>query len=185
MSLITDVEISGRLTLARQLSHDYPPENSLVSSVLLLGDRQARYTNLFDQTTWTNEWSDTVIGGSTSAQFNDVLYPIQVTNRGAITEQWALIFTSANSFRIVGKSVGQIGVGDLTTLCAPENPATQTPYFVLDPLGWGGGWSTGNVLRFDTIGAECPIQLARTIRQSDATMADDQFELQLRGNVNK
>ena len=185
MSLVRDVEISGRLSLARQLSHNYPASSTLVSSVLLAGDRQARYTNLFDQATWTNEWSDTVIGDETSAQFNEVLYPITVTNRGAITEEWALIFTSASVFRIVGRSVGQIGVGDITTPCAPNNPATGVPYWSINPLAFGAGWSAGNVLRFNTIGAEFPVQVARTILQSDASMADDKFALQIRGNVNK
>lgn len=185
MSLVRDVEISGRLSLARQLSHNYPAASTLVSSVLLAGDRQARYTNLFDQATWTNEWSDTVIGDETSAQFNEVLYPITVTNRGAITEEWALIFTSASVFRIVGRSVGQIGVGDITTPCAPNNPATGVPYWSINPLAFGSGWSAGNVLRFNTIGAEFPVQVARTILQSDASMADDKFALQIRGNVNK
>lgn len=185
MSLVRDVEISGRLSLARQLSHNYPASSTLVSSVLLAGDRQARYTNLFDQATWTNEWSNTVIGNETSAQFNEVLYPITVTNRGAITEEWALIFTSASVFRIVGRSVGQIGVGDITTPCAPNNPATGVPYWSINPLAFGAGWSAGNVLRFNTIGAEFPVQVARTILQSDASMADDKFALQIRGNVNK
>ncbi len=185
MSLVRDVEISGRLSLARQLSHDYPAASTLVSSVLLAGDRQARYTNLFDQATWTNEWSDSLIGTETSAQFNEVLYPITVTNRGAITEDWALIFTSSSAFRIVGKSVGQIGIGDITTPCAPVNPATGVPYWSINPLAFGAGWSSGNVLRFTTIGAEFPVQVARTIMQSDASMADDKFELRTRGNVNK
>lgn len=185
MSLLRDVEINGRLSLARPLSHDYPASSTLVSSVLIAGDRQARYTNLFDQNTWTNEWADHVIGDETSAQFNDTLYPIIVTNRGAITEDWALIFTSSNSFRIIGKSVGQIGAGDITSQSAPGNPATGVPYWVINPLGWGAGWSVGNVLRFKTIGAEFPVQIARTIMQSQASMADDKFELQIRGNVNK
>ena len=41
------------------------------------------------------------------------------------------------------------------------------------------------MLRFNTIGAEFPVQVARTILQSDASMADDKFALQIRGNVNK
>ncbi|MGL6458177.1 hypothetical protein ACSZNG_03650 [Aeromonas hydrophila] len=49
MSLVTDVEISGRLRLARPLSHDYSAADTHVSSALIIGDLWARYTGLFDR----------------------------------------------------------------------------------------------------------------------------------------
>ncbi|MFM5634334.1 curculin (mannose-binding) lectin protein, partial [Aeromonas veronii] len=71
MSLVTDVEISGRLVLARPLSHAYDAADTLVSSALIMGDLWARYTNLFDQKVWTNKWQDFVDGEPTTAQYND------------------------------------------------------------------------------------------------------------------
>ena len=96
MSLVSDVEISGRLTLARPLSHAYDAADTYVSSALIIGDLWARYTGLFDQKSWTNVWSDYLIGDQSTAQYNDTVYPILVTNRGALQERWAVIFTSSS-----------------------------------------------------------------------------------------
>ncbi|WOQ12507.1 curculin (mannose-binding) lectin protein [Aeromonas media] len=185
MSLVSDVEISGRLQLARPLSHAYDAADTLVSSALIIGDLWARYTGLFDQKSWTNVWSDYLIGDQSTAQYNDTDYPIQVTNRATLQERWAIIFNSSTNFVLVGEHVGQIAVGDVNTDLAPINPNNGQPYFRLDHRGWGAGWSSGNVLRFTTQAAAYPLWVIRTILQSVAAQETDKFELQLRGNVNR
>ncbi|WP_461601847.1 curculin (mannose-binding) lectin protein [Aeromonas rivipollensis] len=185
MSLVSDVEISGRLTLARPLSHAYDAADTYVSSALIIGDLWARYTGLFDQKSWTNVWSDYLIGDQSTAQYNDTDYPIQVTNRATLQERWAIIFNSSTNFVLVGEHVGQIAVGDVNTDLAPINPNNGQPYFRLDHRGWGAGWSSGNVLRFTTQAAAYPLWVIRTILQSVAAQETDKFELQLRGNVNR
>ncbi|NEX82723.1 curculin (mannose-binding) lectin protein [Aeromonas rivipollensis] len=185
MSLVSDVEISGRLTLARPLSHAYDAADTYVSSALIIGDLWARYTGLFDQRSWTNVWSDYLIGDQSTAQYNDTDYPIQVTNRATLQERWAIIFNTSTSFVLVGEHVGQIAVGDVNTDLAPINPNNGQPYFRLDHRGWGAGWSSGNVLRFTTQAAAYPLWVIRTILQSVAAQETDKFELQLRGNVNR
>ncbi|WP_342057829.1 curculin (mannose-binding) lectin protein [Aeromonas sp. OTU364] len=185
MSLVSDVEISGRLTLARPLSHAYDAADTYVSSALIIGDLWARYTGLFDQKSWTNVWSDYLIGDQSTAQYNDTDYPIQVTNRASMQERWAIIFNSSTNFVLVGEHVGQIAVGDVNTDLAPINPNNGQPYFRLDHRGWGAGWSSGNVLRFTTQAAAYPLWVIRTILQSVAAQETDKFELQLRGNVNR
>ncbi|MDX7609428.1 curculin (mannose-binding) lectin protein [Aeromonas caviae] len=185
MSLVSDVEISGRLTLARPLSHAYDAADTYVSSALIIGDLWARYTGLFDQKSWTNVWSDYLIGDQSTAQYNDTDYPILVTNRATLQERWAIIFNSSTSFVLVGEHVGQIAVGDVNTDLAPINPNNGQPYFRLDHRGWGAGWSSGNVLRFTTQAAAYPLWVIRTILQSVAAQETDKFELQLRGNVNR
>lgn len=183
MSLVTDVEISGRLTLARPLSHDYD-NDSVVSSALIAGNIWSRVLNVFDQKTWTGAFSNNLIGDETAAQYNATDFPLSVTNRGAIEQRWAIVFTSSTAFKVIGEYVGQIAVGNTETECAPINPNTKVPYFRLNPLGWGSGWATNNVLRFNTQGANFPIWVIRTVLQSVAAQDEDQFELQLRGNVN-
>ncbi len=185
MSLVSDVEISGRLRLSRPLSHAYDAADTYVSSALIIGDLWARYTGLFDQKSWTNVWSDYLIGDQSTAQYNDTDYPIQVTNRATLQERWAIIFNSSTSFVLVGEHVGQIAVGDVNTDLAPINPNNGQPYFRLDHRGWGAGWSSGNVLRFTTQAAAYPLWVIRTILQSVAAQETDKFELQLRGNVNR
>lgn len=82
-------------------------------------------------------------------------YPITATNRGALTERWVVRMTNSTSFEVIGENVGVIATGNTSADCAPNNPATGVPYFRLPALGWGNGWATGNVLRFNTIGSQC------------------------------
>lgn len=185
MAVVTDVQVSGYVTLMNALSHDYPKDDTYCSSALIAGDLQARVANVFDQRTWTQEWSDELIGDDTDAEYNATQYPIAVTNRGAITERWSLVFTGSTAFKVIGEHVGQIALGDTTTECKPTNPATSVPYFTLDPLGWGAGWSAGNVLRFNTVGATFPVWIARTVLQGPATVESDEFRIQIRGNANR
>lgn len=185
MAVVTDVQINGRLSLNRPLTHAFPANSSYASSALVITDMQARAYGKFSQESWTNAWSDAIIGNPILAQYNDVQYPITVSNRGSAEEKWAIIFTSNTAFRVVGKSLGQIATGDINSDCAPVNPATNTPYFTIQALGWGGGWSAGNVLRFNTAGANYPIWMARTVLQGPATALNDSFQMQLRGDIDR
>ena len=182
MALVSDLQINGTLTLTRALSHAYPT-GSYVSSALVIGDMWARVSVFFHQATWTGEWKDTRIGSDTTAKYNRTAYPIGVTNKGAITERWAIIFTSSTAFKLVGEYVGQIALGNINENFAPPNPETNEPYFTIDYRGWGSGWATGNVVRLNTIGANYPIWIARTVLQSEAASGSDQFRICVRGDV--
>lgn len=185
MAMISDVQLNGDLTLTRQLSHDYPL-GSYVSSALMGGDLHARVSVLFDQATWSgNQWADAVSGSGATASFNDVLAPIEVSNAGALTERWVIQFTNTTTFAVIGEHVGQIAVGNTATDLSPINPASGQPYFTLRALGWGSGWSAGNALRFNTIGAMLPAWVARTIQQGPETVTADSFTLLARGDVDR
>ncbi len=183
-AVMTDVQISGLIKLNQGVTHAYPL-GSMVSSAMYMGDLQARAFGRFSQESWTGVWSDSIIGNATISQFNDVSYPITTNNRGSLEESWALIFTSNTAFRVVGKSVGQIATGNVNTDIAPVNPATNAPYFSLNALGWGDGWSAGNVLRFNTAAANYPIWIARTLLQGPASTQDDSFKIQVRGDIDR
>lgn len=185
MALVTDVQINGRLALNRPLTHTFPANSTLVSSALIFGDLQGRVFNLFSQESWTNVWSDSLIGNGTTAQFNEAVYPIVTTNRGSEEEDWALIFTTSTAFRVVGKNVGQIAVGSTSADLSPMNPARGAPYWSLNALGFGGGWSAGNVIRFKTAAANAPAWAARTVLQGPVTSLDDSFQLQARGDIDR
>lgn len=185
MLLCSKADISGELTFTRTLTHDYPADTSYVSSALIAGDLNARSTNSFEQVTWTGVWSNTRIGSAPTANYNETLYPIAMSNRGAITERWALIFTNTTTFNIVGESVGVIGTGTTGATCAPLNPASGTPFFSVPAGGWGAGWATGNVYRFNTFACGVPLWLVRTVLQGPATLADDKFSIAFRGDVDR
>lgn len=178
-------DISGQLKVISSLTHHFPADTSFVSSALMFGDLLARSHNYIEQSTWTGLWSDERIGSAPLSNFNDGQYPVTVTNRGAITERWALIFTNSTSLRIVGENVGDIGTGNTGTDCAPINPATSAPYFVLPALGWGSGWAAGNVLRFNTAACGAPFWVARTVLQGPATLQSDVFSMAFRCDVDR
>lgn len=179
------LSISGlNVTLSRPVTHDYPI-GSTVSASLIFGDIRARVGTVFDQQTWTGEWSDVPIGSTAAAQYNQYAYPILVTNDGAISERWRLQFTNTDTFNVVGEQVGQIAVGNTTTTTAPTNPATGQPYFTIDPLGFGSGWSAGNVIRFNTDGAQAPVWVMRVIQAGPDSGNPDSFELAIRGDVDR
>lgn len=185
MMLCSVADISGKLTFTRALTHDYPANTSFVSSALVMGDVFSRAYNSFEQVSWTGVWSDSRIGNAPTANYNETQNPIVVTNDGAITERWSLIFTNTTTFNIVGEKVGVIGTGTTGTTIAPVNPATGKPYFTLAASGWGAGWATGNVYRFNTAACGAPFWIVRTVLQGPATLQDDKFTLAFRGDVDR
>jgi len=184
MGLIRDVQINGQLTFTKPLTHNYDAVDTIVGSALVIGDMQARYTRKFVQGSWSNAWADEPSSGIL-ANYNDSLYPLQVTNKGAIQERWALIFTDAQSFRCIGEYSGQIGTGTANADYAPINPVTSVPYFAIKKEGWGAGWANGNVLRFNTVAANFPVWVIRTVKQSEPAVLSDQFQIMLRGDIDR
>ena len=182
MRLVTDVQFTGEITLARPLLRAFP-EGTQVSTLIEFGDLKSRVAAFFRQATWTGVWQDTVIGNTPSGSYNDAIYPLALSNRGAIPQRWALVFTSATAFNILSEDLGVIGTGTTLADCEPTNPATAVPYFSLAAAGWSGGWAAGNVLRFNTAGTVSPFWLARTTQIDPEGFGDDDFRVELRGDV--
>ncbi len=182
--VVSEADISGRLKFTRSITHNFPANTSFVSTALTFGDLFGRVADVFDQQTWTGAWSDARIGADTLATYNTIDHPLTTTNRGAVTERWALIFTSNTAFRVVGENYGQVGVGDINTLCQPYNTAALAPFFSISPAGWGGGWAAGNVLRLNTFACGAAFGVVRTVLQGSDTLASDQFTLAFRTDVN-
>jgi len=186
--LIADAQITGEIAFNRPLAHAYP-SGATLSTCLILGemngsqDIQARVENLFDQQTWTGVFSDERIGNQTDAQYNDVVYPLLVDNRNAITERWAIHFTSGSAFEVIGESSGIIATGTTAQDCAPLNPRTTLPYFTIRKEGWGAGWSTGNVVRFNTIGGLAPVWFIRTTLAGEIEVPYDGFRYEVIGDA--
>lgn len=182
LNLLSDVQINGQVTLTTPLGRAFDADDSWLSSALLFGDLQARATNLFDQNTWTGAWANAVVGSQATAQFNDVDYPVEVLNDGAVSERWRISFTSSTAFQVIGENTGVIATGTTAANLQPTNALTGKPYFTLRAAGWGAGWAAGNQLRFNTVAAVAPIWIARTVLPG-ATLAGDSIDLQLRGDV--
>lgn len=182
-SLCTDVQINGDITLQSPLSHNFPAD-AQISAAIAYGDKQARQSVLFDQETWTSVWSDTQIGSAAAGSYNNTVYPIAVTNDGAIDERWAIVFTSPTAVNVIGESVGQVLTNvPISADIAPINPVGGKPYFVMDADGFSGGWSAQNVIRFNTLSATVPTWLARVIKPGAPTVTQDRTRLQYYGNA--
>ncbi|WP_079691616.1 hypothetical protein [Psychrobacter sp. DAB_AL43B] len=185
IALVIETDISGRVTLSTPITHDYSTA-AVFSSMLLAGDMQARAFNVFGQQSWGGVFSDTLIGNATTSQLQVTNNPIVATNRDAIEERWALVFTSATAFRIIGQTVGEIGTGSTTTLTAPINPMTGYPYFTIPAAAWGIGWSANNVVRINTAAAKYPIWIGNAIQQHQGSSSDNyDFTIGYHANIDR
>ena len=104
MSVLSDVQINGDLSIIAPVPWNLPATETTVSSAVVYGDLQARVKNFFSQKVWDNgipNWTDNRIGDQTTAQYNTVNFPVLVTNKGAIYGKWAIIFTSGSAFQAV------------------------------------------------------------------------------------
>ena len=184
MVLLAEAQINGALRTVGPITHDFPANTTQVAGALIFSDLAARIVRQFTQKTWDNIWSDSRNGDDTTAKYDSLHYPIAVTNRGALAQRWCIKFTAATTFDVIGEQLGVIATGTTNSQVSPLNPATEVPYFIIDPQGWGTGWATGNCLRFDTSAANAPLWLARTTMPGPVEEPTDNFTLQLRGDAN-
>ena len=185
IALVADTDISGRVTLSTLITHSYSTA-AVFSSMLVVGDMQARAFNVFSQKSWTSVFSDLLIGDRATSQLQIADYPIVVTNRDAIEERWALVFTGTNSFRIIGEVIGEIGTGSTTVDCSPINPLTAQPYFKILKESWGTGWSANNVVRINTGAAKYPVWVGNAIQQHQGSSSDNyDFTIGYHANIDR
>ena len=199
LRLVTDVQITGDLTLSRPLTHDYPAGESIVASCMIHGDRRARVSATWDQKTWDGTWTDAQQGDEATATLNLIDHPITVTNEGCDTDRWILRCTNSASdaWELISEKRGLVWSGVYRSGgddIAPINPRTRgsdgqggVPYMVIPAAANGGGWSTGNVIRINTVGAIADFWIARAIQQSDEPLDDgaDGCEIYALGNIDR
>ena len=186
MALVRELDISGQITLNRKLPHDFPAASSYISSALMLGDRYARVSLTFDQQSWDGvSYLDYLSGNAAVATYNTGAYPIEVDNTGAVTERWAVRFTSASAFQLIGEHVGVVATGNIAEDFAPNNPATNTPYLAIRAAGWGSGWVNGNILRINTVGAIKGFAAIRAVQPGEYAALDHRFALLARVDVDR
>jgi hypothetical protein len=188
MALVREAQIGGQITLNRPLTHHFPAGGkSYISSALMLGDRYARVSHLFDQEAWDGvSYLDFVSGKVATATYNDTANPVLVDNTGAITQRWALQFLTTTTVRVVGESVGVVVASHpIANDLAPINPNTGTPYFTMKKEGWGSGWAAGNLVRLNTVGAGAGFSLVRAVQPGDYTELDHRFAILARVDIDR
>lgn len=201
LRLVTDVQITGELTLARPLTHTFPANESLVAACLIHGDRRARVSAVWDQSSWNGTWSDGIVGTAATATLNTIDYPITVTNEGCDTDRWLLRWLTTTTVELISEKRGLVWTGSYPAYVsgtpadiAPINPRTRdenglngTAYLTIPQRANGGGWAAGNVVRINTVGAIADFWIARAILQSDEPSGTgaDGCELYALGNIDR
>ena len=180
MGVVVDTQVNGFIKITPPLTHDFPVNGTLVCNAIVYGDKQSYVTPVFDQETWTGEWSNTVIGNDVLAEYNDTQYPLIVDNASCVTEDWLILFQTSTTYQVIGKNLGVIATGDTTSDTSPINPVTNQPYFTLSWEGWGSGWSAGNGLRYHSEGAGMPFWVIQAISQGQETDPDYNFCVEIR-----
>ncbi|MBB5322340.1 hypothetical protein [Marinobacter oulmenensis] len=199
LRLVTDVQITGDITVSRPLTHDYPAGETIVASCLIHGDRRARVSATWDEETWNGTWADARQGDEATATLNTIDHPITVTNEGCDTDRWLFRCTNAstNAWELISEKRGLVWSGTYTQTgddVAPINPRTRgedgaggVPYMTIPAAANGGGWNTGNVIRINTVGAIADFWIARAIQQSDEPLDEgaDGCEIYALGNIDR
>lgn len=183
---IAEARIDGKVRLTEPVGYAFPA-GAVFSTALRQKDRFARVSRVYSQASWSGTtWYDGVdpAKGEAAAKYSHAGVPIEVTNRGAITERWALRMRSDGvTFDLIGQHLGQIANGTINADFAPINVAAGAPYLTVRAAGWNTGWVQGNVLFVDTVGAEGQIALVRCTQPSSPAVLDDSFWLVQRGSV--
>lgn len=178
LALVSNVGDTS-VSIAAGLSREYPV-GSTVASVQNMGDLQARVGPVRDMTSWSNNWD--IDGTPATANLNTAAYPIEVTNDSAVNEDWVIIFTSATNFRLVGRNIGQVATGDTLNDFIPINTVVNKPYFIIRSEAFGGGWSPGEAIRFETFAASKPVMLVRVVKSGHSQIDTDRAIISFRGN---
>ena len=183
---IAEVRIDGKVRLTQPIGYGFPA-GAVLSTALRQGDRFARVSRVYDQASWNGTtWYDGVdpLAGQAIATYNIGQYPVEVNNRGAITERWALRMRSDNTtVDLIGQHLGQIASGTINADFSPMNVAAGVPYMTVRAAGWNAGWVAGNVLFIDTVGAEAPVAVVRATQPGSPAGLDDSFWIVQRGDV--
>lgn len=182
-------DIDGTLQLQFPTARDYPAEDTYVSSALIGGDLEVRHSPAWSQKLFDNVWSDDPRGDVITAKLNLKDYPLVLTDDGATTDRWAIVFRDGTQFDLYSEALGFVGRYDTTSDLAPINAATGKPYFTLRKGAFGvqngaTPWEAGNCVRLNTWGTHLGVWILRAVQPSAQKQTEtDGFSICLRGNT--
>lgn len=133
------------LELTDSVANAYATTNTYVSGCIGDDDYQVVPTS--------ENWTVSSAGGT----YDDSTYPLGLHCDGTEEDSWTLTFTSATNFTCSGIKAGSVGTGSVGASFSPTNPETGQPFFTLDMNGWGGVFTSGDTVTFQTHPAAFPI----------------------------
>ena len=182
-------DIDGTLQLQFPTGRDYPKEDTYISSALIGGDLEVRHSPPWSQKLFDNVWSDDPRGDAITAKLNLKDYPLVLTDDGATTDRWAIVWRDGTQFDLYSEALGFVGRFDALQDLAPINAATGKPYFVLKKGAFGinngaSPWAVGNAVRLNTYGTHLGVWILRAVQPSAQKQTEtDGFTMCLRGNT--
>ena len=182
-------DIDGTLQLQFPTGRDYPKEDTYISSALIGGDLEVRHSPPWSQKLFDNVWSDDPRGDAITAKLNLKDYPLVLTDDGATTDRWAIVWRDGTQFDLYSEALGFVGRYDALQDLAPINAATGKPYFVLKKGAFGinngaSPWAVGNAVRLNTYGTHLGVWILRAVQPSATKQTEtDGFTMCLRGNT--
>ena len=148
--VISAVAINGNqitLTFSDALTNGFTATTTRVMNVIDIGDVVASATSL--------------VKTSTAGTFD--ISKITCANGSTVDASWTLTFTTSSAFNLTSSLLASPVSGNIGVALAPANPATSNPYFSIDPTAFGGTFTSGDVVSFQTVAATVPIWLKRII----------------------
>lgn len=118
------------ITLSGTLANGYSASNTVVMSLLQLGDLKTSIG-----TPVVSSAAGTFDAGEMTAH-----------NIGGMYETWTFTFTSATAFTCVGDTLISVSTGNIGSIFAPNNPAFGSPYMTVNPAAWGGTYQAGDTV---------------------------------------
>ena len=182
-------DIDGTLQLQFPTGRDYPKEDTYISSALIGGDLEVRHSPPWSQKLFDNVWSDDPRGDAITAKLNLKDYPLVLTDDGATTDRWAIVWRDGTQFDLYSEALGFVGRYDALQDLAPINAATGKPYFTLKKGAFGinngaSPWAVGNAVRLNTYGTHLGVWILRAVQPSAQKQTEtDGFVMCLRGNT--
>jgi len=119
-------------------------------------------------------WSE--VGSGT---YDESGYPPTVYEIGTITDAWELEFTSAVAFTLTGTLTGLIGAGDTSTDFQVANLSSY--YFTILAAGWGGVWTLGDKITFNTVNSAKGAWIKETIPAATVAYASSTTKVAIDG----
>ena len=184
---VQEAGVDGRVRLTTPIGRAFPV-GAVLSTALRFGNKQASIARTFDQQSWDKvTWLDVVSGNVAPASYDFTGYPVELNNRGSVTQRWALQFRNDGvTFDFIGEKLGQIAFGTVNADFSPPNPqAGGAPYLTLRALGHGAGWVPGNTLFIHVTGAEMSFGMLRGTNPGSAMGTDYSALVEARGDKNR
>lgn len=129
--------------LSEPIANAYTVDNTFAACCIQESEVKPTYMNL------------NVTSGSGS--YDDTGFPIIPYNTGTVDDTITIMFTSATAFDCNGLYEGSMGSGVITSDFEPVNPRTGERFFTLLSGGFGGSWSVGDTITFETRSASVPL----------------------------